>query len=68
MAYSQKEDAQKIVAAIEVALNQARGLGAEAQQHDLTWNDNPFEWGHELRRAWHEGFSEAEYKKHAAQS
>lgn len=55
--YSQKEKAEEIIAAAEVVLNQAHTLGVEARQNNLGWNDNPFEWGSELKRTWHDGYS-----------
>lgn len=68
MAHSQKEDAEKIIAAIEIALNQARTLGTSARQNSLEWNNNPFPWASAarqtwagaVRQAWSEGYSEEE--------
>lgn len=60
MAHSQKEDAEKIIAAIEIALNQARTLGTSARQNSLEWNNNPFSWASAARQAWSEGYSEEE--------
>jgi hypothetical protein len=71
MAYSQREDAEKINATISIALNRARTLGANARKNNLDWNDNPFPWASHARQAWFEGFSDEEAnedKTHAAQS
>lgn len=63
--YSQKDDAQKISEELESVINRAATLGREACEHGLSWPDNPFRWGSDERKAWNEGYSDAEAKSHA---
>lgn len=66
--YSQKDDAQKISKAIEVALNQARSLGGEAYRNGLDWGESPFKWDTQERRVWSDGYSDAEVADRAKQA